>query len=148
AGATSPTLVHGATAGDGRMRRRWRKLAWGLAIAFAAYLVAGNAFLNSAIGPWAINRKPARFQMDWSHGFTWWPGMAVLWNVDTRGHVRHVQWSAQAQRAHGRIALLPLLAKELRIPSIRAADVQASVDRVNENIEPMPYRPGGWSLRF
>ena len=130
------------------MRRTLRRLATITLGLFATYLVAGNLFLNTAIGPWAINRKPERFAMQWSHGLTWWPGFVALWNVDTRGHVRHVQWSAQASHARGRIALLPLLSRELRFPSIDARDVRGTVDRVEAEMAPPPARAGGWLLSF
>ena len=130
------------------MQRRWRRLARWLIVLFAVYFAAGNVFLNSPLGPWAINRKPERFALHWSHGFTWWPGFAMLWQVEARGHVRHVAWTAQARRVHGRVALSPLLARELRIPSIDATDVELALDRADEDIAPMPYRPGGWRLRL
>lgn len=130
------------------MRRTLRRLATIALAVLATYLVAGNLFLNTAIGPWAINRKPERFAMQWSHGLTWWPGHVALWNVETRGHVRHVQWSAQAGHARGRIALLPLLSRELRFPSIDAREVRGTVERAAAEIVPQAPRAGGWVLRF
>lgn len=130
------------------MRRKLRRLATIALALFAIYLVAGNLFLNTALGPWAINRKPERFALQWSHGLTWWPGFVALWNVQTRGHVRRVQWSAQAERARGRIALLPLLSRELRFPSIDAREVRGTIDRVEAEILPQAPHPGGWVLRF
>ena len=56
------------------MRRIARRVITGLLIVPAVYLIAGNIFLNTGIGPWAINRKPERFSLQWSHGLTWWPG--------------------------------------------------------------------------
>lgn len=138
--------VHGFK--EMRMRNWLRRSAWLLGSLLAIYLVAGNIFLNSALGPWAINRKPEKFTLNWSYGVTWWPGQIALWNVQAKGHVRRIAWSADAAQARGRIALLPLFGKELRIPRLAVSDVSGSVNKVVEDILPPEYRPGGWTLRF
>jgi len=125
-----------------------RRLGWIAAGLLGLYLIAGNLFLNTPVGPWAINRKPDRFQMQWSHGLTWWPGCAMLWNVEVGGHVRRVVWNARAARGHGRIALLPLFGRELRLASIDASEVTGSLHLTDQDRTPPPPRPGGWSLRF
>lgn len=130
------------------MPRVMRRLAGSVLALAVLYLVVGNVFLNTALGSWAVNRKPERFHMAWSWGLTAWPGQVVLWNVETKGHVRRVQWSAHAARASGRIALLPLFSRELRMPSIDADDVSATIDRVEQEMPPPPARDGGWWLRF
>ena len=47
---------------------------WGataaLLLLYALYLVAGNLFLNTSLGPSAVNRKPEKFQMQWASGST------------------------------------------------------------------------------
>ncbi len=85
---------------------------------FGFHLTTGNVFLNTPIGPWAINQKPGKFQLQWSQGITWWPGYAKLWDVRVRGHVRHVARSARTPSGSARIALLPLFSRELRMPWI------------------------------
>ncbi|MBX3691588.1 hypothetical protein [Dokdonella sp.] len=130
------------------MPRLFRRLAGVLLALAVLYLVAGNLFLNTPLGSWAINRKPERFQLEWSRGFTAWPGHVVLWNVELKGHVRHVQWSAQAKRAKGRITILPLFSRELRLPWVEADEVSATIDRVDEEMTPPPAREGGWLMRF
>ncbi len=130
------------------MQRAISRLARIIIVVFAFYLLAGNVFLNTEFGPWAINRKPEKFHISWSHGLTWWPGHVALWNVKARGHVRHVVWNAGARRAQARIALLPLFGKELRVTSLGVDDVAGDVDRIDEDIPAPDYRPGGWTLRF
>ncbi|MEO7199776.1 MAG: hypothetical protein ABIY56_06120 [Dokdonella sp.] len=130
------------------MRKTFRRFAIGMMAFGACYLLAGNVFLNTPLGPWAINHKPDRFQMEWSHGLTWWPGYVALWNVRVNGHVQRVLWQAEADRARGRIALLPLLARELRIASIDADEVTGSIERSAERMLPPPSRNGGWTLHF
>ena len=130
------------------MRVVFRRLMWSVLVLFGVYLIAGNLFLNTPIGPWAINHKPDKFQLHWSHGITWWPGFAKLWDIDARGHVRHVQWSAQTPRGSARIALLPLFSRELRVPWIEAGAVQGEVQRVALDMVPPPARPNGWTIRL
>ena len=116
--------------------------------AWLGWLLLGNVLLNTALGPQLINRKPEAFTLDWRHGVTAWPGQAWLWDVHARGHVRRVQWSAQAARASGRIAVLPLLWRQLRFPAIAAAQAQLQVNKVEHDRQPPPPRDGGWTLRF
>ncbi|HET9032133.1 MAG TPA: hypothetical protein VFN25_04420 [Dokdonella sp.] len=130
------------------MRVVLRRLLWSVFALLGVYLIAGNLFLNTPIGPWAINHKPDKFQLHWSQGITWWPGYAKLWNVEAQGHVRHVQWSAKTPRGSARIALLPLLSRELRMPWIEAGVVQGTVQRVALDMLPPPARPKGWTIRL
>jgi len=128
---------------------RW--LAWGLialAATYALYLLAGNVFLNTALGERALNRKPDRFQMHWASGHTWWPGHVSLRGVVLQGHARRIAWEAQAARVEGRIALWPLLSRRLHVPEIRADDVRGGVRRVAKELAPPPARDGGWELQF
>jgi len=130
------------------MRTPLRRFAMVLGALWALYLVAGNVFLNS---PWArdaVNRRPERFQLLWSNGFTWFPGYLVLRDVKAKGHVRRVLWTAQAPYARGHLALSALLYRELRLTSIDAADVVAEADRTDEEIAPPAQQPGAWTLRF
>lgn len=130
------------------MRSAVRRLIKTGLIVGLTYLVAGNVFLNTPIGSWAVNRKPERFQLAWSHGVTWWPGFVALWNVQAKGHVRHVAWEATAAQARGRIAILPLFSRELRLPSLDIQEVGATIDRVDDEMLPPPAAENGWLLRF
>jgi hypothetical protein len=119
-----------------------------LLVAWLGWLAIGNLLLNTALGPQLINRKPDAFTLEWQRGLTLWPGQAWLWDVRARGQVRRLQWSAQAARTSGRIAVLPLLWRQLRFPAIHAAHAQLRLDTVDHDRQPPPPRPGGWTLRF
>lgn len=125
-----------------------RRAALALLALYLLYLLAGNLFLNTPLGEWAVNRKPEKFQMQWASGHTWWPGRVSLRDVRLQGHVRRTAWQAQAASAEGRIALLPLLAKRVRVPWVEADDVSGGVQRVQEELPPPPPRDGGWELQF
>lgn len=129
--------------------RRWlRPFAWTLLALYLGYLLAGNVFLNTALGPWSVNRKPAKFQMHWERGLTWFPGEVVLWNVRLRGHVGHTVWKANAGRVGGHIALLALAGKRLSVPRVVADQVTGRVETVVGDMPPPLPRPGGWTLWF
>lgn len=130
------------------LRRRLCIAAIALGLLYVAYLAAGNAFLHSRYAHELVNRKPEKFQMDWNGGHTWWPGRVVLHEVRMNGHVRRTLWSLQAQRASGRIALLPLLRKQIRVPWVDAEAVTGSVARSDTEIPRPEHRPGGWTLRM
>lgn len=130
------------------MRVVLRRLLWSVLIFSGTYLIAGNLFLNTPIGPWAINQKPAKFQLNWGHGVTWWPGYAKLWDVEAQGHVRRVLWSARTPTGSAKIALLPLFSRELHMPWIEAGVVQGEVRRSADDMLPPPARPNGWTIRL
>lgn len=115
---------------------------------YALYLLAGNVFLNSGYGHELLNRKPEAFTMAWSGGRTYWPGRVTLREVRMQGHVRRLQWSAQAEVVRGRIALWPLLRRQVRVPWIDAEGVVGAMTRAAQERVPPPPRPGGWTLDF
>lgn len=117
-------------------------------ISYLLYLIAANVFLNSAWGREVVNRKPEKFRMEWTAARSVWPGVVQLRELRLRGHVRHIEWTAQATTASGRIALLPLLRRQVLIPDVRAENVSGSVARIETEMPPPPFQPGGWSLRI
>lgn len=132
-----------------RRIRRWTLCA-GLALlaAYALYLAAGNAFLRMDLARDLVNRKPEKFAMAWSGGHTLWPGHVALRGVRMDGHVRRTQWSVQAREVRGRIALWPLLRKQVRVPRVDAAGVTGAVARASGEQPAPEYRDGGWTLRM
>ncbi len=127
----------------------WLRRSLWLALAvWACYLLAGNLLVNTPLGETLVNRKPERFSLHWRAGLTLWPGRVTLWQVRTAGQVRQLQWSVQASRADGRIALLPLVWRELRVPWVEARDAQGGVVKVESELASPPARAGGWRLRF
>lgn len=131
--------------------RTLRLLRWAgllLLLCYLLYLIAANVFLNSAWGREVVNRKPEKFRMEWTAARSVWPGMVQLRELRLRGHVRHVEWTAQAAKASGRIALLPLLRRQVLIPHVHAENVSGSVVRIETEMPPPPFQPGGWSLRI
>lgn len=131
--------------------RRWlRRIFLAVLLLYAAYLAVGNLFLNTSLGPWAVNRKPDKFQMHWSSGHTWWPGLVTINGVKIHGHASRADWQLKAGRASGQIALLQLLRRHVHIPELRVDDVSGSVERKKAVPASAPSRPPGegWTLRF
>lgn len=115
---------------------------------YAAYLLAGNAFLRSASARDLVNRKPGTFQMQWRGGHTLWPGRIVLRDVRLRGQAGRIAWELDARTVRGRIALWPLLAREVRVPWVEAGQVSGSVARAEQRRPRPARREGGWTLRM
>jgi hypothetical protein len=143
AGAMNP-----ASPPKSRIASWLRRLLIAIVAVYVLYLIAGNLFLNTSLGPSAINRKPEKFQMQWASGSTWWPGRVSLSQVKLQGQVRHTRWSLRAARASGRIGLLALLHRQLHVPYVSVGEVEGSVDRTDAEQPSPPPRPGGWTLRF
>ena len=62
-------------------RWAWRVLFATVGV-YVLYLFAGNVFLNTPLGPWAVNRKPEKFEIHWASGSTWWPGQVSVSEVN------------------------------------------------------------------
>lgn len=131
-----------------RLRRAALALVVLLLAVYALYLVAGNLFLRSDLARELVSRKPDTFRMDWSSAHTLWPGRLTLGDVRMQGQARRMQWSAQAGEVRGRIALWPLLRREVRVPWLEADAVTGAVERVDVELPRPEPHPGGWTLRM
>jgi len=128
---------------------RWaRVIALGLIVASLLYLVAGNLLISSPMGRDLAKRQPEKFVASWDRAYTLYPGHVHATKQRIAGHVRHTVWSVQADTASGRIALLPLLAKELRVPRVDASGLAGGVTLIDVVREPPPPLPGGWTIRL
>lgn len=128
--------------------RRWRLLAWSIAGLYAAYLLAGNLFLNTPLFDRVTNHKPQKFVMRTGPAITLLPGHVIAWNVHMRGHVNHTVYVLHAERASARLAVWPLFRREVRVPRLQATGVSAEVIRVDDVVPPPPRGNQGWTLRF
>ncbi|MFA7488344.1 MAG: hypothetical protein WCY72_09705 [Lysobacteraceae bacterium] len=127
--------------------RAWRLLRIAL-IGVALSLVSANVLLNTALLEPLLNRKPEKFTLEWQRGLMLWPGHITLWDVDMRGQARRNAWRIQAEKVSGRIALWPLLRKELRFTAIHGQAPRIAVQRMDNDIAPMPPRDNALRLVF
>ncbi|HRO86836.1 MAG TPA: hypothetical protein PK361_00355 [Chiayiivirga sp.] len=130
-----------------RPRRMLRLLRIAL-VGVAAYLVLANALINSPLLEPLVNRKPERFQMDWQGGWMLWPGRITLTRVTLGGQARSTAWEIGADRARGRIALWPLLRRELRFTWIEADAPRVSVRQVEPALPTPPHGERALRLVF
>jgi hypothetical protein len=130
------------------MQRSKYRIAIAVASAYAAYLLAANLLLNSSVADSLANRQPEKFVASWNTAWTLYPGHFSARGVKLAGHVRHMVWSVQADAVRGRVALLPLFTKVVRVPSIIASGVTGGATRIDAERVPPPPRPGGWTLLF
>jgi hypothetical protein len=97
-----------------------------LAVAVAlecVYLLAVNVFLNTDLAPKTINRRPERFEMRWSAGWSLWPGMVSLRDISLRGRSAHRDWYAHLDSVTTGFHLLPLFQHTVHLTSVRATGV-------------------------
>jgi hypothetical protein len=131
-----------------RWPRPWRIAAWAVLGVYALYLLAGNVFLNTPLFEQAVNRQPRKFTLATGPALTLWPGQVLAWDVRVHGHTRHTAWTVDAHRASTRVALWPLLRREVRLPWLEARAVRADVQQVADFVAPPPEGDSGWTLRF
>lgn len=125
-----------------------RTVFFSLVAAQVVYLAMGNALINSGVAESLANRRPEKFRMTWGAAYTLYPGHIHASAVRMAGHTRRTVWNVQADVVSGRVAFLPLLAKEVRVPLTRADGVSGGASRIDVERPPAPAKPGGWTLRF
>lgn len=114
------------------------------------WLVLGNIFLNTPIGPWAMSIKAEKFVMQWDSGYTLYPFNLNVnnakvsiysWSTDTEITVDHAQAS---------INILPLVQKRLLINGLEGGVASVSITReVPEGERPEPSKPyPGMTMEF
>lgn len=121
-----------------------------VALALAlSYLALANLALNSGLVEHWINRKPERFTLHWQRATTWWPGQISATALSLQGQSGHLRWRIDNEHAEGRIALLPLLRKELRFTRIdSAAPTAIALERAEIALPKPEPRPNGLKLAF
>lgn len=141
-------MVHArmrAASGRKALTRRLLRVAL---VCIVAWLLLSNALLNAGLVEPLVNRKPERFTLHWGRALMLWPGYIIVWDVNMRGQVRANAWQIRAPRVSGRVALWPLLGKELRFTRIDGVSPQISVNHVDYDLPAAPVRENAWRLGF
>ncbi len=106
------------------------------------WLVLGNLFLNTPIGPWAINMKPEKFSMHWESGWTLYPVKVSMQGIRVNIHTWSMDTEIIVDRAETRIRLLPLLSKRLVVDGLKGGTASIILKReVPDGERPEPAKP-------
>lgn len=127
------------------MPTRLRRLLWAIGALYLLYLVIANVFLNT-LAHRLVDRRPDAFHAHWSWAWSALPMRLHVHDLQMGGHARHLLWQASGSSARGRIAVMPLLRRELRFVSVHARDVAVDVRHVAGNHAPPPYRDDAWRI--
>lgn len=125
-----------------------RGVLWASVCLYVLYLVAGNVFINSNRARAELNRKPQTIQVQWSWAWTAWPGQIDVHALRMHGQARQLLWTAQGERASGRILLWPLFRRELRFGPIQADEIAVDVQPTAIDHKPPPWRSDAWRITF
>jgi hypothetical protein len=105
------------------------------------WLVLANLFLNTGLGPWAVNFKPEKFSMHWDSAWSPFPARIHATGLSASIHTWTMDIEVQTDQATASIKLLPLLAKRLVVNGIRAGSVSVALAReVPEGDRPAPAK--------
>lgn len=128
------------------VRRVLRLLLW----AWLGWLLLGNLALNLGALEAALSRHPERLALRHGPALSLLPGQAWLWRVELAGRNHRLQWRLDAGRGHLRLALLPLLARELRLVNLSATGpLTLEADWLPDDLPPrLPAIEGGRWLRL
>jgi hypothetical protein len=114
------------------------------------YLLPANLFLGTGLGQRLLNRRPERLRVEWGSAWSLWPGAVEVRGFRIEGDNRRVRWAVAVDRGRGRIGLLPLLSKELRVSGFEGEGVSSRVTRHPPQAPAPPPRARRrpWTLRF
>ena len=106
------------------------------------WLILANLFLNTPIGPWAVNMKPEKFTMQWESGWTPYPVKVNMQGIKVNIHTWSMDTEIVADRAEARIRLFPLITKRLVIDGLDGGTASIHMKReVPEGERPAPAKP-------
>ena len=142
-------------------RRRILWTAVGLLLLLGGlYAGAVYLFLNSELGPWAVNRRPLKFTMTWQSGAMWTPGQVTVRGLRLWGWTPRGEWRAEVAEAELSLDPFALLHRRLRLTDAvarncslewRSFDADTKKNRSN-HAEPgsrgSDRPPGKWDFRF
>ncbi len=118
--------------------RRWLRCLGFLALGlWGFYLLVVNLYLNTSLAPWTINRKPEKFQIHWSWGWSLWPGITYLNSIETRGQSRKIQWYAHLDSVITTYKIVPLFGRVVDLHWVNAKGIDyRQRRRVQPGVDP------------
>ncbi|HEX3531397.1 MAG TPA: hypothetical protein VH988_30415 [Thermoanaerobaculia bacterium] len=126
---------------------RLKKLPLAAALLAGLYLAGANLFLNTALGPWAVNRRPQTVRVTWQRAWTILPGDIRVRGLRIEGHTAAVDWWITAERGQGWIDLPGLFVRRFRVrgftgEGVRSATVRREIAfrRARRPPPPHPWR--------
>jgi len=126
---------------------RLKKLLLAAILLAGLYLAGANLFLNTPLGPWAVNRRPQTVRVTWQRAWTLLPGDVRVRGLRIEGHSAKVDWWITAERGQGWIDLPALVLRRFRVrgftgEGVRSATVrrETAFRRVRRPPPPHPWR--------
>jgi hypothetical protein len=119
---------------------RLKKLLLAAALLAGLYLAGANLFLNTPLGPWAINRRPQKVRVTWDRAWTVLPGDVRVRGLRIDGHSSRVDWWITVERAQGWIDLPALFLRRFRVRGLTGVGVRSST--VRRAVESLDRNPG------
>ena len=124
------------------MKKAVRRLAWIVVGIELFWLIAGNLFLNTGLGSWAVSLKPDKFSMQWESGWTLYPGQVNASNLRVQIRTWSTDVELTVDMASTYIPVFPLLGKRLVLDGLQVGTATAVINReVPQGERPAPAKP-------
>ena len=121
--SADPGAANVAPAPPRKSRRLLRAVLVGLLVLPLLYLVAANLWIATSAHDLA-NRRPEKFQADWTSAYSVWPGRVHFRNLELRGRNRRQMWSASLESGRADLVWAELFAREVRLEDLRGHGFQ------------------------
>lgn len=93
------------------------------------WLVLAHLFLNTPIGPWAINRKPEKYMVTWERVLTPYPAKVYVTGFRLEQRSPKLGLTITADKVSARIGVLPFLTRTLRASGVEVGSLAVALDR-------------------
>ncbi len=103
---------------------------------WVAYFVVANLVLRSSGLRQRINRHPDRFFLEWTSATTWLPGVFQVRGLHFVGQGTRSVYYGRIDAARFRVALTPLLRREIRAPVFEGAGIEFRLARRGDTRAP------------
>jgi len=116
-------------------------LAFGVAILWPLYLVAGNLWLRPGGGlERLLNRRPERLSMHWESAWTLWPGVVHVRGFEIRNQTRVYQWWLAVDRGVVDVDVWNLQDRELLLGPLHGS---GTAFRLRRRLDAPPRKRAG-----
>ncbi len=93
------------------------------------WLIIAHLFLNTPLGPWAINRKPEKYTVSWERVLTPYPAKVYVTGFSLEQKTPNIGVTITADKVKARVGILPFLLKTMRATGVEVEGVSVKLDR-------------------
>ncbi len=113
------------------------------------WLIVAHLFLNTPLGPWAINRKPEKWSVTWERVLTPYPAKVYVKGFTLNQKTPKMGVTITADKVNARIGILPFFMKTLRATGVDVHGISVVLDRsAGSGLPPSTKTKPGFKIKL